>query len=415
MTGFDDFEAKASLSPTEIPLNPSNAIPDVLPQQDVTGDILHGYGPRRGNLEKLLRYWRPIMRREGGFRRCRVILANHPELYPLEPLCAWLHHETTGLWPNEGCHHPGMKNCRKKLKGVIDGSIWSNSDWAKRLEAIRTGKIDLHSPGGKLPNIPGKKGLIEIVDPQQDPSYGPSGMEDTPPENYIDGMHPEEWAAEQMGDDELMKSCVWALKGFMAEEPDWVNVLQDHNNWEHVGFDANDNYVAAPLPGWAPEGADHADGGCGCGGACGGMGGCGGGDASGGDCGCGGACGGMKDLLDDLDIEVKIGKPLSARSIKRIKDAIEALTALLDETGNNALQQKDYADEDLWDEDAVFIPATVEELFDIKSLVDPILEYHNLESEVDEDGILVKGLGYADPDAWLALGNVIALYDDGIL
>jgi hypothetical protein len=407
MTEFDDLDIKASLSPTEIPLNPSNEVPDVLPQERVTGDILHGYGPRRGNLEKLLRYWRPIMRREGGFRRCRVILADHPELYPLEPLCAWLHHETTGLWPNEGCHHPGMKNCRKKLKGIVNGSIWTDSEWAKRLESVRTGRIDMRAPGGKLPGLPGKKGLME-VDPEGHTSHGPAGMEDLPAEDHVDGMHPEEWAAEQMDDDELQKSCVWALKGFMAEEPNWINHIQDHKNWEHVGFDEAGQYAAHPIPEWAPPG----EGGCGCGGACGG-------DASmGGDCGCGcgGTCSGMKDLLDDLDIEVKVGKPLSARSIKRIKDAIEALTALLDETGNAELQQKAYYDEDdLWDEDSLFIPATVDELFEIKSLVDPVLEYHGLDSEIDEEGILVKGLGYADPDAWIALDNVLALYDDEML
>jgi HK97 family phage prohead protease len=107
---------------SDIPLNEPSVkapIPEVgIPQENFTGDVLQGRGPRRGNLEALLRYWRPIMRREGGFRRCRVILADHPELYPLERICAWLHHETTGLWPNEGCHHPGMKNCRNKIRGV---------------------------------------------------------------------------------------------------------------------------------------------------------------------------------------------------------------------------------------------------------------------------------------------------------
>ena len=80
---------------------------DVIPQERITGDILRGHGPRRGGLEHLLKFWRPIMRKPGGFRRCIVILANHPELYPLQPLCAWLHHETTGKWPNEGNHHGG--------------------------------------------------------------------------------------------------------------------------------------------------------------------------------------------------------------------------------------------------------------------------------------------------------------------
>lgn len=87
---------------------PQEAILD-LPQERITGDILRGRGPRRGNLERLIKYWRPIMRKPGGFRRCLVILADHPELYPLERICAWLHHETTGLWPNEGNHHAGGK------------------------------------------------------------------------------------------------------------------------------------------------------------------------------------------------------------------------------------------------------------------------------------------------------------------
>ena len=87
---------------------PQEAILD-LPQERITGDILRGRGPRRGNLERLIKYWRPIMRKPDGFRRCLVILANHPELYPLERICAWLHHETTGLWPNEGNHHEGGK------------------------------------------------------------------------------------------------------------------------------------------------------------------------------------------------------------------------------------------------------------------------------------------------------------------
>ena len=105
----------------------------ILPQELVTGDILRGYGPRRGNLERLLRYWRPIMRKPGGFRRCRVILADHPELYPLNNICAWLHHETTGLWPNEGRHHPGMKNCRGKLKKLKN---WNNAEFSANLRKL---------------------------------------------------------------------------------------------------------------------------------------------------------------------------------------------------------------------------------------------------------------------------------------
>lgn len=77
-------------------------------QDAIGGDVLRGRGPRRGNMEDLLDYWRPIMKKPGGFRRCLVILADHPELGPLPNLCAWLHHETTGKWPGEG--HRGGKS-----------------------------------------------------------------------------------------------------------------------------------------------------------------------------------------------------------------------------------------------------------------------------------------------------------------
>ena len=99
-----DVEEKVSL--TDIPGAEGNTS---------RGEVLGGRGPRRGNLEDLLNYWRPIMKRPGGFRRCLVILADHPELYPLPNICAWLHHETTGKWPNEGHHHGGAVHAARAL------------------------------------------------------------------------------------------------------------------------------------------------------------------------------------------------------------------------------------------------------------------------------------------------------------
>jgi HK97 family phage prohead protease len=163
---------------------------DAIPQERITGDVMRGYGPRRGNLEKLLRYWRPIMRKPGGFRRCRVILADHPELYPLNNICAWLHHETTGLWPNEGCHHPGMKNCRRKLRGVVRGSLFSDGEFNDRLRKLK-------------PNPDGK------------------------------GMDYEE-------DDDMevsMDEAVGELKMFCKAEPNFIKMLRDEAAWEHEGED----------------------------------------------------------------------------------------------------------------------------------------------------------------------------------
>ena len=52
--------------------------PEVGPNADALTSLTRGRGPRRGNLEDLLKYWRPIMKKPGGFRRCVVILMDKP-------------------------------------------------------------------------------------------------------------------------------------------------------------------------------------------------------------------------------------------------------------------------------------------------------------------------------------------------
>jgi hypothetical protein len=202
---MSDHEIKAS--PLDLPATPSNAVPDAIPQERFTGDVLHGHGPRRGNLERLLRYWRPIMRKEGGFRRCRVILADHPELFPLNNMCAWLHHETTGLWPNEGCHHPGMKNCRKKLKKGINGTLWNDSQFNNRLGQIR--------------NVTGgKKSLM--------------GIEDTP---YVDNVVTHE----------DIKHALLVMSDFVQMEPHFAQHIGEDDNWEFIGEDEAGESVSMPY------------------------------------------------------------------------------------------------------------------------------------------------------------------------
>lgn len=175
-----------------------------MPQEKFTGGVLKGYGPRRGNLERLLRYWRPIMKKSGGFRRCKVILADHPELYPLNNICAWLHHETTGLWPNEGCHHPGMKNCKKKLKGVKGGSIWSEAEFGKRVRKAAGSK---------------KKSLVDDI------------------EEYEDSVVTNE--------DE--KHAILVMRDFSDMETNFCKVISEDSNWEVVGEDADGETKSLPY------------------------------------------------------------------------------------------------------------------------------------------------------------------------
>ena len=187
----------------------------ILPQELVTGDILRGYGPRRGNLERLLRYWRPIMKKPGGFTRCRVILADHPELYPLNNICAWLHHETTGLWPNEGCHHPGMKNCRKKLKKLAN---WTDSQFASALR--------------------GKKPKNTVRSGKKDLNYSDDYF-------FYESIDPDVKSESQVVTEGDIKNAIEVLGEFCKMEDNFIKFLQEDSNWEIEGEEEATNIKVA--------------------------------------------------------------------------------------------------------------------------------------------------------------------------
>jgi hypothetical protein len=188
----------------------------IIPQEIISGDLLRGYGPRRGNLERLLRYWRPIMRKPGGFRRCRVILADHPELYPLNNICAWLHHETTGLWPNEGCHHPTMKNCRGKLRK----ENWTNMEFASQLSRAAKRTV--------------KKSLSDSLN-EEDVFFHEF--------KSADANKPKDVVTES---DVLHAFSV--LRDFIEMEPKFAEFLRDENNWEMEGENEDGETVKYSIP-----------------------------------------------------------------------------------------------------------------------------------------------------------------------
>ena len=149
------------------------------------------------------------MRKPGGFRRCRVILANHPELYPLNNICAWLHHETTGLWPNEGCHHPGMKNCRGKLKK----RNWTNAQFARHLRSAAKRTVK-------------KKQYEDVL---EDVFF-----------HDVSIYEFEQKSAEVVTESDY-DHAVMVLKDFMEMEEDFVKYLRDDENWEIEGEDEKGN------------------------------------------------------------------------------------------------------------------------------------------------------------------------------
>ena len=138
-------------------------------------------------------------------------MANHPELYPLERICAWLHHETTGLWPNEGCHHPGMKNCKGKLKK----QNWSNSQFAARLKRTIT-----------PPKTGGKKSAEYDYFRKEDFFF-------TEFQPLVKGM------TEEVVTEDDVTYAMKVLADFVEMEKSFCDYLRDENNWEIVGEDNN--------------------------------------------------------------------------------------------------------------------------------------------------------------------------------
>lgn len=207
---------------TEDPNIKADPLGGILPQELITGDILRGYGPRRGNLERLLRYWRPIMKKPGGFRRCRLILANHPELYPLSNICAWLHHETTGLWPNEGCHHPGMKNCRGKIRKLMN---WNDGQFASALR--------------------GKKPKNIVRNAKKSADYGFNDIDDVFFYEHVDLNEIKSDESYVVAENDVTHA-ISVLRDFVEMEEKFVDFLRDENNWEQVGEDDSGNKKTMP-------------------------------------------------------------------------------------------------------------------------------------------------------------------------
>jgi HK97 family phage prohead protease len=363
------------------PKSPEKADPlgGIIPQEIVTART-RGYGPRRGNLEKLLRYWRPIMRKPGGFRRCRVILANHPELYPLSNICAWLHHETTGLWPNEGCHHPGMKNCRGKLRKLN----WDDSEFNNRLGGVL-------KPGKSLETMTEEeiKSVFDFLDSEEKGYEMMEAMAGRLAESDETEETMKMEDVEFENEDEANEKAYEALKQFMNDEPDFINYMADKKNWVMEGDDDNGGVMEMPYY------KDDDD-----------------------DCGCGGGGKDPKQMMGMLmaaiaelmgkdaneDIEVKAGRVISSRNMTKLQNAFNLLKEVLSSGGvASEIEAKSLS---LDEKETLMVSSAERSLYEVKELLDPILYYYQIKSEVTEDGVMVEIDGVED-EAFDALLNIM--------
>jgi hypothetical protein len=97
-----------------------------------------------------------------------------------------------------------MKNCRKKLKGVVGGSVWSDSEFGDRVRKITGSK---------------KKSLAQEV------------------EQYEDSV--------VTNADE--KHAILVMRDFSDMEPGFCKVLSDDSSWEIEGEDNEGETKSLPY------------------------------------------------------------------------------------------------------------------------------------------------------------------------
>lgn len=81
-------------------------------------------------------------------------------------------------------------------------------------------------------------------------------------------------------------------------------------------------------------------------------------------------------ISDSLDL--KVGRALSAKNMSRLKAILENLQQVIASAEKDVEVKTDY-----------IIPVKLENAFETKQLLDPIFDYHRVESHVTEDGIVV--------------------------
>lgn len=81
-------------------------------------------------------------------------------------------------------------------------------------------------------------------------------------------------------------------------------------------------------------------------------------------------------ISDSLDL--KVGRALSAKNMSKLKAILESLHDVVSSADKEVEVKTDY-----------IIPVQIENAFETKQLLDPIFDYHRVESHVTEDGIVV--------------------------
>jgi hypothetical protein len=163
--------------------------------------------------------------------------------------------------------------------------------------------------------------------------------------------------------DDDVKYANHVLSQFLIEEKDFAEFLADEKNWDHEGDDNNGIAISHE---WVKPDSGSEDGKRGCG------------------CGCAGkggpdTCSPFKSVEDSLaELQVKVGRSLNRRNAERIAQAIRLLTEVIGDP-ETAVQRKD--------DGGVLVAAAVEDLFELREMLEPVIDHYELDAEIDEQGL----------------------------
>lgn len=130
-----------------------------------------------------------------------------------------------------------------------------------------------------------------------------------------------------------------------------------------------------------------------------------------GGCGCG--CGKqdssdeLSDFFDDamkalevIEIEQKAGRVISGGNLEKLSRAMELLQEVIASGGRTEIEMK---------EKSANISANIEDIFHVKQMLEPVFEYHKLDTTANEFGIEVKGV--ISNDALTAINRALSNID----
>jgi hypothetical protein len=116
-----------------------------------------------------------------------------------------------------------------------------------------------------------------------------------------------------------------------------------------------------------------------------------------GGCGCG--CGG-KSAADDL--LVKAGRVLSSTNMQKLEQAIVLLNEVIENGADASMGMARST--------SLKIAADLDDLFGIKSYIDPIIEHYRLDAEVTDDGIKVAHCQGIPTEARQAIKSAVSQF-----